>query len=232
MNQRFVPFAFIAFLSFFTAPLALAYTTTGKVVNIADGDTLTISNAGQATIVRLAGIDAPEHGQAFGDQSTANLSRLVSGKTVSLDCNGQETYGRLVCKVLLPTGEDVDLDQVKAGLAWHYKQYAFSQSEEDQAKYGAAEDAARMAHLGLWADGNPIQPQDFRHGTRSRLCFDPPDHRIMCAYNAPVRGNRHSHIYHWPGCSNYDDIADYNRVPFPSRRAAEAEGYRAARNCP
>lgn len=162
----------------------------------------------------------------------ANLSRLVFGKTVTLDCNGQETYGRLVCKVLLPNGEDVDLDQVKAGLAWHYKQYAFSQSEEDQAKYGAAEDAARMAHLGLWADANPVQPQDFRHGSQSRLCFDPPDHRIMCAYNGPVRGNRRSHIYHWPGCPNYDDIADYNRVPFPNRQAAEAEGYRAARNCP
>ncbi len=212
---------------------SFADTLAGKVVRIADGDTITVQDSsGQETEVRLQGIDAPEHNQAFGQEATANLNRLVSGKIVTLDCNGEQTYGRSVCKVLLPSGEDVDLDQVKAGYAWHYKQYAFSQSEDDQAKYGAAEDAAREAHLGLWADAHPVQPQDFRHGTQSRLCFDPPEHRTMCAYNGPVRGNQRSHIYHWPGCPNYDDIADYNRVEFPNRQAAEAAGFRAARNCP
>ena len=39
-------------------------------------------------------------GLSIGDQSTANLSRLVSGKSVTLYCTGQESYGRLVCKVL------------------------------------------------------------------------------------------------------------------------------------
>jgi len=47
-----------------------------------------------------------------------------------------------------------------------------------------------------------------------------------------VVGNRKSHIYQWPGCPNYNDIAPYNRVEFPSAAAAEQAGYRAARNCP
>jgi len=47
-----------------------------------------------------------------------------------------------------------------------------------------------------------------------------------------VRGNKHSHIYQWPGCSNYDRISERNRVEFPSAQAAEAAGYRPARNCP
>jgi methylphosphotriester-DNA--protein-cysteine methyltransferase len=38
-------------------------------------------------------------------------------------------------------------------------------------------------------------------------------------------------IYHWKGCPNYDDIAPSNRVDFPTPEAAEAKGYRAARNC-
>lgn len=46
-----------------------------------------------------------------------------------------------------------------------------------------------------------------------------------------IRGNRKSMIYHWPGCSNYDDIAPSNRVYFKTRAEAEAAGYRAARNC-
>jgi endonuclease YncB( thermonuclease family) len=228
-----LPRAIVVIFCLLATRLAFADILTGTAVRIADGDTITVQgNSGREIEVRLQGIDAPEHNQAFGEEATANLARLVSGKTVTLDCNGEQTYGRWVCKVLLPNGEDVDLDQVKAGCAWHYKQYAFSQSEDDQAKYGAAEDSAREARLGLWADTNPAQPQDFRHGTQSRLCFDPPEHRIMCAYNGPVRGNRRSHIYHWPGCRNYDDIADYNRVEFPNRQAAEAEGFRAARNCP
>ncbi len=48
----------------------------------------------------------------------------------------------------------------------------------------------------------------------------------------PVRGNRRSHIYEWPGCPYYDRIAPDNRVKFPSARAAKEAGYRAARNCP
>ncbi len=210
-----------------------AETLAGKVVGVTDGDTITVLlSTNQQRDIRLAGIDAPEHGQAFSIESTKHLSELVSGKSVSLDCGNEQSYGRLVCRVLLPSGEDTDLDQVKAGLAWHYKQYQDTQTSEDQSRYGAAEDAAREAHLGLWSDPHPIQPWDFRHRTQTRLCFDPPEHRILCTYDGPVRGNQRSHIYHWPGCPNYDDIAEYNRVEFPNRQTAEAAGYRAARNCP
>jgi endonuclease YncB( thermonuclease family) len=100
--------------------IAEAYQLAEKVVGIADGDTLTISNSSNAQhVIRLAGIDAPEHGQAFGAESEKHLADLVLGKNVNLDCSGKQSYGRLVCKVLLTNGEDVDLDQVKADMAWH-----------------------------------------------------------------------------------------------------------------
>jgi phospholipase D len=47
-----------------------------------------------------------------------------------------------------------------------------------------------------------------------------------------VVGNRRSLIYQWPGCRYYDQIAPRNRVVFPSSQAAEAAGYRPAKNCP
>jgi len=47
-----------------------------------------------------------------------------------------------------------------------------------------------------------------------------------------IVGNRRSMIYAWPGCGSYDRMAPHNRVVFASREAAEAAGYRAARNCP
>jgi endonuclease YncB( thermonuclease family) len=170
------------------AGLAKAESLTGKVVAIADGDTITVLAPGDAQyVIRLAGIDAPEHGQPYAALSEKHLSDLISGKVVNLDCGTEQSYGRLVCKVLLPNGEDVDLDQVKAGMAWHYKQYQSQQTPSDRAAYAAAEDAARETHLGLWSDAHPIQPQDFRHGTQSPLCFDKADHRIVSANNTTGR---------------------------------------------
>jgi endonuclease YncB( thermonuclease family) len=241
--MRRTPSRFLAtlFLILTFAPGALAQTLSAKVTNIVDGDTIVVAwpnNQNQIPLavnqIRLEGIDAPEHNQAFGDASSKHLSDLVLSKEVNLDCTGGMSYGRLVCKVVLPNGEDVDLEQIKAGLAWHYKQYRKFQSATDRAAYSAAEDAARRAHVGLWSDPHPVQPQDFRHGTQSQLCLDNSDHRIACSenYDGAVRGNRRSMIYHWPGCPNYDDIADHNRVEFPSAIAAEAAGYRAALNCP
>jgi endonuclease YncB( thermonuclease family) len=208
---------------------------TGTTSSVVDGDTIEVlTQAGQEKEIRLAGIDAPEKRQAFGTESTTHLGNLVLNKTVHLECTALDEYQRLVCKVFLPPGEDVDLDQIKAGMAWHYKQFQRQQSATDRTDYGAAEDAARRARIGLWADAHPIQPQDFRHRTQSQMCLDNSDHRIACSdtYDGPVRGNKRSMIYHWPGCPNYDDIADQNRVPFPNAVAAEAAGYRAARNCP
>jgi endonuclease YncB( thermonuclease family) len=141
-----------------------------KVVSIADGDTVTaVLSGGQSVDVRLEGIDAPEHGQAFAPASEKHLSELMLGKAVTLDCTALDPYQRLVCKILLPNGEDVDLDQIKAGMAWHYKQYQRLQSATDRAAYGAAEDAARRARLGLWADAQPMQPQDFPRDAKRAL---------------------------------------------------------------
>ena len=218
------------------ASVAGAYDLSGRVVGIADGDTLTVLDASHTQhVIRLAGVDAPENSQAFGQRSKQNLSRLAFGRDVTLDCGKEESYGRLVCKVTLPGGEDVCLDQVKAGMAWHYKQYESEQTPADRKSYADGEDAARLAHAGLWAeDAHPIPPWDFRHRTETKLCFDKEKHRIACNqdYAGPVRGNRRSHIYHWPDCPNYENIGEENRIEFANAAAAQEAGYRAARNCP
>ncbi len=205
-----------------------------KVISITDGDTIMVADsAGRQEVIRLAGIDAPEHNQTFGSQSTANLTALVSAKTVNLECGSERSYGRLICKILLPTGEDACLDQVKAGMAWHYKQYQDDQTPTDREAYAAAECAAMKARVGLWSDPHSVQPQDFRHGTTSPLLLDANGcRRSSEPTSGPVVGNSRSHIFEWPGCPSYSDIAPDNRAPFPSPQAAEAAGYRPARNCP
>ena len=104
------------FISVAFPPFVHAQTLlTGKTTSVVDGDTIKVlTQAGQEKEIRLEGIDAPEKRQAFGSESTAHLSNLVFDKTVNLVCTALDEYQRLVCKVLLPSGEDVDLYQIKA----------------------------------------------------------------------------------------------------------------------
>ena len=141
-------------------------TLEGRVVGVADGDTITVLDAGnRQTRIRLQGIDAPESSQAFGQASKRGLSDLVFERQVVVEYEKTDRYGRTLGKVLAG-GRDVNLLQVEAGLAWHYKYYQDEQSPADRRLYADAETEARSARRGLWVDSNPIPPWDFRHGKR------------------------------------------------------------------
>src|SRR5258706_10346248 len=137
-------------------------TLAGRVVRIADGDTVTVLDATNTQHrIRLQGIDAPESHQEFGTQSKKTLSDMIFDKDVTVIYDKRDQYGRLVGKILLD-GKDINLEQVKAGMAWHYKEYEREQSPEDRDLYARAEDHARSARRGLWVDANPIEPGEFR----------------------------------------------------------------------
>lgn len=145
---------------------ATLQTLEGRVVGVADGDTITVLSVGnRQTRVRLQGIDAPESEQAFGQVSKRNLSELVFKRQVVVEYEKTDRYGRTLGKVLAD-GRDVNLLQVKAGLAWHYKYYQDEQSPADRRLYADAETEARDARRGLWADPGPIPPWDYRRGKR------------------------------------------------------------------
>jgi endonuclease YncB( thermonuclease family) len=136
----------------------------GRVVVVEDGDSIVVLDDANGTYkIRLQGIDAPEGGQAFGDRSGQSLSEMVSGKQVEIEWSKRDRYRRLVGKVL-SDGNDVCLQQIKAGMAWHYKYYQDEQSATDRELYATAENEAHSARLGLWSDENPIPPWQFRHG--------------------------------------------------------------------
>jgi len=149
---------------------ASAETLEGKVVGVTDGDTVTVldaSNGGHK--VRVAGIDAPEKGQAFGEQSRKSLSSLVFGKPVMVEWAKRDRYGRIVGVVLVcpadscPAPVDAGLMQIRSGLAWHYKKYEKEQSPDNREAYARAEKEARDRRIGLWADPSPVPPWEWRH---------------------------------------------------------------------
>lgn len=141
---------------------AHADTITGKVVGVADGDTVTVlDDAKRQHKIRLSGIDAPETKQAFGQRSKESLSGLVFAKTVEVETDKIDRYGRRVGKIWIK-GIDANLEQIKRGMAWHYKQYAREQSKEDQREYAEAEEEARETKRGLWKDVEPVAPWELR----------------------------------------------------------------------
>jgi endonuclease YncB( thermonuclease family) len=74
-------------------------------------------------------------------------------------------YGRVLGKVLLD-GEDMNLEQIRAGLAWHYKKYQGEQTVSDRVAYSDAEMEARRYERGLWGDPDPVPPWDYRKAKR------------------------------------------------------------------
>jgi endonuclease YncB( thermonuclease family) len=134
----------------------------GQVVEVADGDTLTVLDAQKKTHkIRLLGIDAPEKAQAFGQKSKESLSGLAFQKQVQVRSSKKDRYGRTVGQVFVGN-MDVCLEQVKLGMAWHYKTYQREQTPEDRVLYDRAESQAREQRVGLWQDPSPIEPSAFR----------------------------------------------------------------------
>ncbi|OZA25665.1 MAG: nuclease [Hydrogenophilales bacterium 17-64-11] len=142
---------------------AVADVIHGRVVGVSDGDTITVLDANhQQHRIRLTGIDAPEKKQEFGNVSKQALSGMVFGKEVSVNFAKRDRYGRVLGRVSAPGVQDVNLAQISAGMAWHYKRYAGDQPAAERAAYAAAERLAQAKGRGLWADKSPTPPWDFR----------------------------------------------------------------------
>lgn len=145
---------------------AFAETHFGRVVGITDGDTIKVLDSSKTEIkVRLAGIDSPEKDQAFGQRAKQNLSDLVFGEEVRIDCRKKKSYERQVCVVYL-ADNDINLEQVRAGMAWWSRKYAHEQSVQQRVDYEAAERNAIEEKRGLWADPSPVPPWEWRNGAK------------------------------------------------------------------
>ncbi len=139
---------------------ASADTLTGIVVKVADGDSITVLDNNIEHKIRLQGIDAPERKQAFGNASRKHLASPVAGKEVTVKWVKRDRYGRIVGFVIVD-GQDVNLAQVKTGMAWFYRYYQKELGAENRKLYAQAEDEARAIKKGLWQDKNPMPPWEW-----------------------------------------------------------------------
>ncbi len=126
----------------------------GRVVEVSEGDTLTVLRAGQPLRIRLEGVDAPELSQAFGPQAKEFLTALASGREAQVSPKGREAGG-IVASVAID-GRDLGQQLMTSGFAWHFTRRGVDPT------YAASENEARSKRLGLWSDPSPTTPWEYR----------------------------------------------------------------------
>lgn len=139
------------------------------VVAIADGDTLTArcptDNAEhpyQQVKVRIFAVDAPERKQPFGQVSRQHLAALCFQQQATITTKNKDRYDRTVADVECQ-GKDAGTEQVRAGLAWVYTQYA-----KGYTSLPPLEADARAARHGLWSEAGAVAPWEWRRKQSDR----------------------------------------------------------------
>lgn len=153
-----------AFLGLLNQPLVFAQgqrqgeeKMSGEVVGVMDGDTYDLRVGQQKTIrVRMDGIDAPEKGMPFNKAAKKFLSQMIFRQQVQILVMNRDRHGRIVAKTYTASGKECGEELLKAGLAWHYKQY------NQEKALAAMEREARQKRLGIWSEPNPMEPWEVR----------------------------------------------------------------------
>lgn len=138
-----------------------AFTFTGLVTDVHDGDTVKIKTKRTSVKVRLSEIDAPEFPcQAFGPEARALATTLTLGQTVRVTWAKTDRYQRRLGTVWLADGTTLNARLIQSGLAWSYTAY------KPSASIVAGQAEAREARRGLWQEVSPMAPWTFRklHG--------------------------------------------------------------------
>jgi endonuclease YncB( thermonuclease family) len=134
--------------------------------SIYDGDTFRVRCSGRERKIRLCGIDAPELKQSLGIESRNYLRSLLAkaqGQVIVIEMD-RDKYNRTVAEVLFdtPSGEQsVQEEMLKAGFAYHYKQYSGNCHNRDV--FDSAEAIGRSQQRGVWQlQGGGQRPWDYR----------------------------------------------------------------------
>jgi len=156
--MKFSRILFFLFLFSLSAP-ANAMVLRGVVCEVPDGRSAVVMSNGRKVTVLLKGVDAPDLRQEFGNVAQQYLASLILDKPVEVEfteLKGSHVIGKLIYNRL-----DIGLQVIRDGAAWF--DVRSSLREEDRNVYAAAEQAARSELRGLWQDGTPMPPWEWRN---------------------------------------------------------------------
>jgi len=133
----------------------------GKVVEVLDGERLTVMSVNQPLKVKLIAVAAPASKQPYADVARQHLNELVAGKYVTVHFTSLNHENFVVGRVL---AKDMDVGEqmIRDGVAWYDKSEASNLTDVEKQEYLGSEQAAKSEARGLWTDPNPVAPWDFR----------------------------------------------------------------------
>lgn len=196
-----------------------------------DGDTIKLADGER---VRLIGIDSPEKGQCFYEESRQFAKELLDGKTVILeqDISGKDDYGRPLRYALLPAATE-DEDRLLVNDALVRKGFARAVASPPDNQYRdlfiSAQEEAIRENRGLWAACEYADELNERREAND----PPPSDEYSIKGNISTRG--YGKTYLIPGCDNYNLVKidlEKGEQYFATEDEAIAAGFRKATNCP
>ena len=128
-----------------------------RVIRIIDGDTFDVSVKDSIYRIRLLGIDAPEAGQEFYEESKEMLGKLTINKDIWVEGRGHDVYKRTIAVIYRKVDKlDINKEMVRTGLAWHFTKYS------SDAELARLEKLAREKQIGIWSLYHYLEPWEFR----------------------------------------------------------------------
>lgn len=133
----------------------------GTIIEVHDGDTLTLRSGKEQIRIRLYGIDCPELKQEMGEEAKKFTSVLCNGKDVKISTGKSNDRYKRTIGIVSTQGKVLNIELLKAGLAWHYKQYSRDKNFAD------AEQEAIDKKIGIWQTQKPQAPWEYRKARRN-----------------------------------------------------------------
>lgn len=228
-NNQFCIFSIFLFAILILPSICFAWS--GKVVSVADGDTITVLHGGRQEKIRLYGIDSPEKGQNFGQKAKDLTSSLVAGRNIEIEQKDIDRYGRIVGLVSVD-GQNLNELIIRNGYAWVYRQYC---KEKFCSTWLQLEDAARQQKNGMWADPKVIPPWEFRHSNKAEVAQSQGEvdttqvQGNKDSMGQQFHGNINSRKFHRSSCQHFN--CKNCKAIFKSREEAMAAGYSPCKLC-
>lgn len=162
------------------------------VVKVVDADTIVIRDCrGSRETIRLIGIDAPEMNhpsrppEHLADAARRRCAELLAGGAIRLEMDAladdRDAYERQLRYVRLADGRLLNEVLVREGWAFALTRFPFGRKEA----FLAAEDAARAAGVGVWADGGMAEVRWILDRARTPIEIFPSSNRTWALRLGP-----------------------------------------------
>ena len=200
------------------------------VIRVIDGDSIIVDRDIE---VRLIGIDAPESGECFFQESRDALIELINGKNVELkkDISGMDDFGRLLGYVFLPSDSEYE-DEI------FVNQYLLEQGYADVLPLGqdmayrrfltSSRNQAITKRKGIW---EACENQEEKAETIFPLEKNNSPIDSKCLIKGNISEHGYGRTYFSPGDPNYESVKiSFNKGEqyFCTKEEAEAAGYKKA----